>query len=61
MLSWIAMGYRFSRQTTLASYNPYQLLYGREPILLSFIREKLDHVVDLDDPYIWAQCLHDRA
>jgi hypothetical protein len=34
MLPWIAMGYCFSRQTSLASYSPYQLLYGREPILL---------------------------
>jgi hypothetical protein len=26
------------------------LLYGREPILPNFIREKLAFVVDLDDP-----------
>jgi transposase InsO family protein len=31
-LLWIAMGYRFSRQASLASYSPYQLLYGREPV-----------------------------
>lgn len=34
-LSWIAMGYPFSMQTSLASYNSYQLLYGQEPILPS--------------------------
>ena len=41
------MGYQFSRHASLASYNPYQLLYGREPILLSFIRKKLAFVLDL--------------
>ena len=39
MLPWIAMGYRFSRQASLASYNPHQLLYGREVILSISIRE----------------------
>ena len=61
MLPWIAMGYRFSRQASLASYTPYQLLYGREPVLPSSIREKLAPVVDLDDPDVWAQCLQERA
>jgi hypothetical protein len=61
MLPWIAMGYRFSRQASLASYIPYQLLYGREPILTSFIREKLAYVVELDDPNVWAECLQERA
>ena len=51
------MGYRFSRHASLASYNPYQLFYGREPVLPSFIRRKLAHVVDLDDPNIWVECL----
>ena len=55
------MGYRFSRQASLASSCPYQLLYGREPILPNSIWEKLAHVVDLDDPNIWAKCLHDRT
>jgi hypothetical protein len=55
------MGYRFSRQASLTSYSPYQLLYGREPILPSPVREKLALVVNLDDPNVWAQCLHDRA
>jgi hypothetical protein len=61
ILPWIAMGYRFSRHASLASYNPYQLLYGREPILPSSIWKKLAHVVDLDDPNIWAECLQERA
>jgi hypothetical protein len=61
MLLWIAMGYRFNKQTSLASYNPHQLMYGREPILLSFIQEKSAFVVDLDDPNIWAESLQERA
>ena len=60
-LPWIAMSYRLSRQASLASYSPYQLLYGREPVLPSAVREKLNPVVDLDDPKIWAQVLQDRA
>ena len=36
-------------------------MYGRELILPSSIREKLAPIVDLDDPDVWAQCLHDRA
>ena len=33
MLLWIAMGYRFTRHSFVASYISYQLLYGREPTL----------------------------
>ena len=61
MLPWIAMGYRFSRQASLASFSPYQLLYGREPVLPNAVREKLAPIVDLDDPEVWAQTLQDRA
>jgi len=45
----------------LASYSPYLLLYGQEPILPSSLQEKLVPIVDLDDPNVWAQCLHDQA
>ena len=58
---WIAMGYRFSRQASLSSFSPYQLLYGREPVLPSAVKEKLHLVVDLDDAEVWAQTLQDRA
>ena len=61
MLPWIAMGYRFNKHAFLASYSPYQLLYGREPILPNSIYKKLAPVVDLDDPNIWAECLQERA
>ena len=56
-LPWIAMGYRFSRQAFLSAFSPYQLLYGREPVLPSAVTEKLHLVVDLDDPEVWAQAL----
>ena len=55
------MGYGFSRQASLVSYSPYQLFYGCEPILPSSNRGKLAPIVDLDDPNVWAQCLHDCA
>ena len=61
MLLWIAMDYRFSRHVLLASYNPYQLLYGRKLILPNSIREKLTPIMDLDDPNIWTECLQERA
>ena len=54
MLPWIAMGYRFNRQASLASYIPYQLLYGHEHVFLNYIGKKLAQVVDLDDPNVWA-------
>ena len=57
MLLWIAVDYQFNRQAFLASYCPYQLLYGCEPILPNFIQEKLVLVVDLDDPNIWIDSI----
>ena len=55
------MGNWFSRQASLTSCSLYQLLYEPEPILLKFIRKKLDHIVDLDGPNIWAEFLQERA
>ena len=37
-LPWLAMGYRFSKQASLASFSPYFLLYGTEPVLPTSIR-----------------------
>ena len=45
----------------MESYRRYRLLYRKEPILSSSVRENLTPVVDLDDPDVWAQCLYDRA
>jgi transposase-like protein len=32
-LPWIAMGYRFSKHASLASFSPSYLLFGRHPVL----------------------------
>ena len=45
----------------MAFYNPYELLYEREPILPSSIREKLAPLVDLEDLNIWAEHLQKRT
>ena len=55
------MEYHFSRQASLSSFSPYQLLYGRELVLPGVVRKKLHPMVDLDDPEVWAQTLQDRA
>jgi hypothetical protein len=34
---WLAMGYRFSRQASLASFSSYFLLYGRDPCQQRFV------------------------
>jgi transposase InsO family protein len=49
-LCWIAMGYRMSRQASLAGYSPYFLLFGRWPIVGAKVQDVLAAVVDLDDP-----------
>lgn len=51
------MDYRLSQQASLTFYSCYQLLYGRESMLLSALREKLDVVVNLDDFGVWAAVL----
>ena len=61
MLHWISMGNQFRKHASLASYNPYQLVCEREPIFPSSICKKLAHVVNLDDPNIWKECLQEQA
>ena len=60
-LCWIAMGYRMSRQASLAGYSPYFLLFGRWPIVGAKVRDVLHTVVDLDDPQVWANVVQERA
>lgn len=60
-LPWIAMGYRMSRQTSLAGYSPYFLLFGRHPLVGTKVRDVVQKVVDLDDPDVWARVVNDRA
>ena len=60
-LPWLAMGYRFSRQASLAAFSPYYLLFGREPELPLAIRRETMDVVDLDDPQVWSRVCAERA
>ena len=55
------MGYRFSKQASLASFSPYFLLFGREPELPMSIRHDVATVVNLDDPDMWVQACEQRA
>jgi hypothetical protein len=47
---WLAMGYQFSRQASLASFSPYFLLYSQNPDLPTTIHHESSEVVNLDDP-----------
>jgi hypothetical protein len=54
-LPWIAMGYRFSKQASLASFSPYYHLFGRYPVLPKAIRTDVDTVsANMDNPDTWA-------
>jgi hypothetical protein len=55
------MGYRMSRQTSLAGFLPYFLLFGRHPVVGSRVRDIIQEKFDLDDPVIWARVINDRA
>jgi hypothetical protein len=55
------MGYRMSRQNSLADYSPYFLLFGRWPIIGTAIRKVYSNVADLDDPKTWAWVVEERA
>jgi hypothetical protein len=60
-LCWIAMGYRMSRQNSLAGYSPYFLLFGRWPIIGTAIKKVYSKVVDLDNQQTWARVVEERA
>jgi hypothetical protein len=60
-LCWIAMGYRMSRQNSLAGCSPYFLLFGRWRIVGTAIRKVYSKVVDLDDPKTRARVVEERA
>jgi hypothetical protein len=49
------MGYRFSKQASLASFSPYYLLFGRHPVLPKAIQVDTDTVLaNMDNPDMWA-------
>jgi hypothetical protein len=61
-LSWIAMGYRFSKQASLASFSPYYLLFGRHLVLPKAIQAEADTVLaNMDNPDTWALVSEQRA
>ena len=49
------MAYHFSKQASLATFSPYFLLYGRDPILPASIRRDIQAIVNLDDPKMWIE------
>jgi hypothetical protein len=61
-LPWLAIGYRFSKQASLASFFPYYLLFGRHPILPKAIQADADTVLaNMDNPDTWALVSEQRA
>jgi hypothetical protein len=58
---WLAMGYRFSHQTSLAFFSLYFLLYGRDPNLPTTICRESSEVVNLDDLEMWLRVCSQRA
>jgi hypothetical protein len=61
-LPWIAMGYRFSKHASLASFSPYYLLFGRHPVLPHAIQANADTVLaNMDNPDTWALVSEQRA
>jgi Integrase core domain len=60
-LPWIAMGYRMSRQKSLQSFAPYEILFGRSPDIPFSIRAHFDADVDFDDPEVLLHAMQERA
>ncbi len=58
---WLAMGYRFSCQASLASFSPYFILYSQDPNLPTMVRHESSEVVNLDDPEMWLKVCFQRV
>jgi hypothetical protein len=58
---WLAMGYRFSCQASLASFSSYFLLYGRNPDLPTTIHRESSEVVNLDNLEMWLRVCFQHA
>jgi hypothetical protein len=52
-LPWLAMGYRFNQQASLASFSPHFLLFVRDPELLTSIQNDVMTMISLKDPLVW--------
>jgi hypothetical protein len=56
------MGYRFSKQASLASFSPYYLLFGRHLVLPKAIQTDADTVLaNMDNPDTWALVSEQRV
>ena len=56
------MGYRFSKQASLAFFSPYYLLFERHPVLPKAIQADADIVLaNMDNLDTWAQVCEQRA
>ena len=54
-LLWLAMGYQFSKQASLASFSPDYLLFGRHLVLPKAIQMDTDTVLaNMDKPDTWT-------
>jgi hypothetical protein len=61
-LPWIAMGYRFSKHASLASFSPYYLLFGRHLVLPQAIQADADTVLaNMDNSDTWTLVSEQRA
>lgn len=60
-LHWLVMGYRFNKQTSLASFSPYFLMFSCELELPISMRRDVAIVVHPDDPNVWVQACEQRA
>ena len=59
---WLAMGYRFSKQTSLLLSHHTFYFFGREPELSMFIRRDVVIVINnLDTPDMWVQACEQLA
>ena len=59
-LPWIALGYRCSVQAA-TGFTPYELLYGRKPVIPPAVAERAAGPIDFDSPEAAAASLERRA
>jgi hypothetical protein len=60
-LPWVAMGYNFSAQASLAGFSQYQLLFGKGPVVPGAIRVAQEEALDLDQPERLAALVAQQA
>ncbi|GAQ92009.1 hypothetical protein KFL_009030040, partial [Klebsormidium nitens] len=60
-LPWVAMGYNFSTQASLASFSSYQLVHGRSPVVPGAIKVEIAEPLDLDNEERLVALVAERA